>query len=181
MPQSSTAPNTMTASRTMTDLAHPAQPARKALWIPTLFVGLMLLVVVVNGTLVYFAEHTFSGLDTDQAYQEGIEYNTILKDAAASAALGWTAHAAFTPVTAGRHVVVTVTDKAGKPVQGLQMTGHLVRPISTAFDQMLTLRHEGDGVYGTDVTLPGNGSWELRLEASGGPADWQTVLRVFVK
>jgi hypothetical protein len=54
----------------MTDLARPQ---RRSLWIPALFVGLMLLVVVVNGTMMYFAQSTFSGLDTDQAYQQGIQ------------------------------------------------------------------------------------------------------------
>jgi nitrogen fixation protein FixH len=168
----------MTMSTMTTELA---QPRRRSLWIPALFIGLMLLVVAVNGTMMYFAESTFSGLDTDKAYQEGIEYNAILKDAAASAALGWTAKAAFTPVAGGRHMTVAITDKAGAPVEGLQVTGHLVRPVSTAFDQRLTLRHEGAGLYGADVALPANGNWELRLEATGGAADWQSAQRVFVK
>jgi nitrogen fixation protein FixH len=165
----------------MTDASTGAQPQRKALWIPALFVGMMLLVVAVNGTMMFFAESTFSGLDTDKAYQEGIEYNAILKDAAASAALGWTAKTEITKVTAGRHIAVTITDKAGQPVESLRVNGHLVRPVSTAFDQALTLRQEGAGIYGTDVTLPANGSWELRLEATGGATDWQIVQRVFVK
>jgi nitrogen fixation protein FixH len=178
MMQSSTARNTVTMSTTMTDLARPQ---RRSLWIPALFVGLMLLVVVVNGTMMYFAESTFSGLDTDQAYQEGIQYNTILKDAEASAALGWTAKTTVTPAGAGRHLAVSITDKSGKPVQGLELTAHLVRPVSTAFDQRLTLRAEGNGVYGTDVTLPVLGSWELRLAAETGATDWQVVQRIFMK
>jgi len=168
----------MTTGTTMIDMVHPP---RKSLWIPALFVGLMLLVVAVNGTMMFFAQSTFSGLDTEKSYEEGIEYNSVLKEAAASAALGWTAKTTFTPVVGGRHVAVTVIDKAGSPVEGLHVIGHLVRPVSTAFDQLLTLRHEGNGVYGADIALPANGSWELRLEAAGGPSDWQTVQRVFVK
>jgi nitrogen fixation protein FixH len=171
---SSTGQNTMT----MTNLTPPQ---RKSMWIPALFVGLMLLVVAVNGTMMFFAQSTFSGLDTTTAYQEGIEYNAILKEAAASAALGWTAKTTFTPGIGGRHFAVTIADKAGKPVEGLHVVGHLVRPVSTAFDQRLTLRQEGNGIYGADAVLPANGSWELRLEATGGVADWQTVQRVFVK
>ena len=174
MAQYSTARNTTT----MTDVA---QPQRKSLWIPALFVGLMLLVVAVNGTMMFFAESTFSGLDTDKAYQEGIEYNAILKEAAASAALSWTAKTTVTPSTAGRHLAVTVTDKNGQPVQGLTLVAHLVRPVSTALDQRLTLRSEGAGIYGADVVLPANGNWELRLSSVDGAADWQTVQRIFVK
>src|SRR3954469_23813706 len=76
---------------TMTDLAQNARPQRKSLWIPALFIGLMLLVVVVNGTMMYLAESTFSGLDNETAYQDGLEYNATLQEAAASAALGWSA------------------------------------------------------------------------------------------
>jgi nitrogen fixation protein FixH len=165
----------------MINAARHTPPTRKALWIPALFFGLMLLVVVVNGTMMYFAESTFSGLDTDQAYQQGVQYNAILKEAEASAALGWTAKTTVTPAGAGRHIAVTLIDKSARPVQDLELTAHLVRPVSTAFDQRLTLRAEGDGVYGTDVTLPVLGSWELRLSAETGATDWQVVQRIFVK
>lgn len=178
MAQSSTARSTVTMSRAMTDLARPQ---RRSLWIPALFVGLMLLVVVVNGTMMYFAQSTFSGLDTDQAYQQGIQYNTILKEAEASAALGWTAKTTVTPAGAARHLAVSIIDKGGKPVQGLELTAHLVRPVSTAFDRKLTLGAEGNGIYGTDVTLPALGSWELRLAAETGATDWQVVQRIFIK
>jgi nitrogen fixation protein FixH len=176
MAQSSTARSTM--ATTMTELARPQ---RRSLWIPALFIGLMLMVVAVNGTMMFFAESTFSGLDTDQSYQQGIQYNAILKDAEASAALGWTAKTTVTGTGMARHLAVTLTDKTGKPVEGLAVSAHLVRPVSTAFDQRVTLRAEGNGVYGTDVTLPGLGSWELRLAAETGAADWQVTQRIFVK
>jgi nitrogen fixation protein FixH len=165
----------------MTDLTQNTRPQRRSLWIPTLMVALMLGVVAVNGTLIFFAQSTFSGLDTTKAYQEGVEYNAILKEAAASAALGWTAKTTVSPAVGGRHLAVAITDKAGQPVQGLTLLAHLVRPVSTAFDQQLTLRSEGAGIYGTDVVLPANGNWELRLSAQDGATDWQVVQRIFVK
>lgn len=175
------APSSAARSATMTDLSGNAEPQRKSLWIPTLMVGLMLLVVAVNGTMIFFAESTFSGLDTEQSYKEGIEYNAILKEAAASAALGWNAKTEFGEIAGGRHVAVAITDKDGRPVEGLRIRAHLVRPVSTEFDQLLTLRPEGRGVYGADVALPAGGSWELRLSASRGETNWQAVQRVFVK
>jgi len=168
------------AAPTMTELARTA-PQRKSLWIPALMVGLMLGVVAVNGTMIFFAQSTFSGLDTDQAYKEGIEYNTILKESAASAALAWSAKTAFSGTAGNRHVTVTITDKNGAPVDDLALTAHLVRPVSTAFDQFLVLRPEGRGVYGADVAMPAAGSWELRLSATAGETNWQSMQRVFVK
>lgn len=174
------APSSAGRRTTMIDAAR-TQPSRKSLWIPALFFGLMLLVVMVNGTMIFFAQSTFSGLDTDQAYQQGLQYNTTLREAEASASLGWTALTTVTPAASGRHITVTLSDKRGKPVRGLQIDAHLVRPVSKTYDQRLTLRAEGDGVYGTDVTLPALGSWELRLSAEAGAIDWQVVQRLFVK
>jgi nitrogen fixation protein FixH len=95
--------------------------------------------------------------------------------------LGWTAKTTITPTAGGRHLSVTITDKAGQPVQGLTVDAHLVRPVSTALDQRLTLRSEGAGIYGSDVNLPAEGSWELRLSALDGATDWQVVQRIYVK
>jgi len=141
----------------------------------------MLLVVAVNATLIYFAEHTFSGLDTEKYYQEGVDYNVSLKDAAASAALGWRAVTAIETYGAQRRVRVSIADKSGAPVVGLTVSLHLVRPISTAFDQVLKLEPAAPGVYGADVDLPALGAWELRLEATRGEARWQATQRLFVK
>jgi nitrogen fixation protein FixH len=156
-------------------------PQRRALWIPWLFVGLMLIVIVVNGVMIYLAEDTFSGLDTEKYYQEGIDYNTTLKDAAASAALGWTAKTSIEPNGSARQVRVEITDKDGAPVAGLSVALHLVRPVSTALDQHLDLKPLAPGIYAADVQLPALGAWELRLQATGGKAPWQSTQRLFVK
>ena len=166
---------------TMTDFPIGAKPQRRALWIPWTFVGLMLVVVAVNATLIYYAEHTFSGLDTEKYYQEGVDYNTSLKDAAASAALGWTGKVSIDPSAAGHTVRVTIADKTGAPVSGLHVSMHLVRPVSTAMDQSLELKPVGAGIYGAEVKLPALGAWEVRLEATGGKATWQATQRLFVK
>ena len=167
----------------MIDAARNHQPERKSLWIPALFIGLMLGVVAVNGTMVYFAEDTFSGLDTKHYYEQGNEYNEIIKDAAASAALGWDAQAALAPTADGHHISLKIADKSGQPVTGLMLQVHVVRPVSTAYDQVLVLKPSSaaPGTYGTDVTLPGLGVWELRFSSPDGSTPWQMTERVFVK
>jgi nitrogen fixation protein FixH len=167
----------------MIDTARNHQPERKSLWIPALFVGLMLGVVAVNGTMMYFAEHTFSGLDTKNPYEQGNEYNAIMKDAAASAALGWTARAAVAPTAGGHRLSVEISDKTGQPVTGLHLQVHLVRPVSTAFDQVLALKPSTTkpGTYAADVALPALGVWELRFSSPDGSTPWQMTERVFVK
>ena len=174
-----------TTSTTMTNMRMGAtgQPVRRALWIPGIFVGFMLIVIAVNATMVYFAEHTFSGLDTDSYYQEGVQYNSALKEGAASTALGWTAKADIQPNGDSRRLHLWITDKRGLPVTGLKVSVHVVRPVSTAYDQLLALHpsETEQGVYVGEVHLPGPGSWELRISATGGSAPWQSTQRLFVK
>ncbi|HVO04924.1 MAG TPA: FixH family protein [Candidatus Cybelea sp.] len=160
-----------------------SQPQRRSLWIPGIFVGGMLVVIAVNAALVYFATHTFSGLDTDAYYQEGVQYNAVLKDAAASAALGWSAKADIQPNGGSRRLSLWITDKSGLPLTGLKVSVHMVRTISTAFDQLVTMQPSAteQGVYVGDVHLSGAGIWELRITATGGKVPWESTQRLFVK
>lgn len=163
--------------------ADSVAPQRRALWIPAIFVGLMALVVAVNGTLIYFALHTFSGLDTDHAYQEGLDYNKTLAAAAASAALGWQANIAVTPIATGDRLTLHLVDKNGQAITGLTITGQMVRTVSAALDQSIALSPVpgSPGDYQTDVTLPARGNWELRLEARGDGPEWQLIEHLFIK
>jgi len=167
----------MTPSSTGPAMNRAIAP-RKSLWIPAVFVGFMLTVVAVNGTMIFFAQSTFSGLDTTRYYQQGLEYNAVLEASAAGAALGWSAKTELS----GNHLTVRIADRAGEPVSGLNVTVHLVRPATTAFDQVLTLQTSNEpGRYGADLTLSGAGAWELRISATGGAAPWQATQRIFVK
>jgi nitrogen fixation protein FixH len=158
-------------------------PTRKSLWIPAIFVGFMLVVIAVNATLIYFATHTFSGLDTERYYQEGVQYNTAIKEGEESAALGWSAQTEIQNFDGGRRLHVWIVDKAGLPVSGLTVEAHVVRPTSTAFDQVVTLRPSATekGVYVAELTLPAVGVWDIRLAATGRQGSWQSNKRLFVK
>ena len=62
----SSAPRNTTMVMTMTDASIASKPQRRSLWIPWIFIGSMLVVVAVNAMLIYYAAHTFSGLDTEK-------------------------------------------------------------------------------------------------------------------
>jgi nitrogen fixation protein FixH len=167
----------MRPSSTAPAMSRAAAP-RKALWIPAVFVCFMLTVVAVNGTMIFFAQSTFSGLDTTRYYEQGVDYNAVLQASAVSAALGWSAKAEY----AGNRLTLKMADKAGKPLNGLKVEVHLVRPTTTAFDQVLTLLASSEpGFYSAGLKLAGAGAWELRISATGGAAPWQATQRIFVK
>ena len=64
-------------------------------WIPYAFVAFFGVVLLANGTMIGLAFATWTGLETEGAYQKGLAYNRVLDRARAQAALGWRVDLAF--------------------------------------------------------------------------------------
>ena len=156
--------------------------ARRPHWVPMLFVAGFLVVIAVNATLVYFAQDTFSGLETASPYERGLEYNKALAAEAAQERLGWQSQAEITAESDGtRSLAVRMTDRDGRPMDGLKLSAYLVRPSNEGLDLTIAPRPVGDGRYVAAFALPAAGQWELRLVAEGDGAAWQHSERLFVK
>jgi nitrogen fixation protein FixH len=136
---------------------------RRSLWIPWTFVGGMLLVVAVNGGLIYAALSTFTGVTVGRAYDKGRAYNDVLQEAARQEALGWRPEVQLT----GGMLRVTVRDREGLPVPG-RLDGLLLRPLEGT-ELPLDLGAIAPGQWLAAVA-PKPGQWEarLRLTAADG-------------
>lgn len=145
---------------------QPYDPTRSR-WIPWVFVGGMLVVVVVNAVMVWFALSTFTGVTTARSYERGRAYNDVLEEAARQDALGWQARVRLQ----GGIVTVEVRDAQNAPVRGA-LQGALHRPLKREAVP-LRFREYGPGRYTAEVVnLPG-GQWEARLtlQAAAGRLD----------
>ena len=131
-------------------------PARGR-WIPWVFVGMMLLVIGVNGILIASALRSFTGTTTGHAYDRGRAYNHILAEAERQAALGWQASVAL----AGGVLSVGVVDGGGAPVGG-RLTGLLLRPLDGR-TLPLDFAEAGPGRWTAPALPPAAGQWEARL------------------
>jgi len=142
-------------------------------WIPYTFLAGFAVVLVANGTLLYFALTTFSGLSTQHAYVKGLAYNDRVADAQAQAALGWSWDmglvAVDVPLEDPSRRVVTVRasgrDAAGDPLDGMALTATIRRPTEQGFDQTVELAPVGPGAYQARVSLPKPGQWDVLLTA----------------
>lgn len=150
-------------------------------WVPMLFIGGFLIVVAVNGALIFFAEDTFSGLETENPYERGLDYNKTLDADAAQKKLGWQYQAAITGSGGTRTLEVRLTDRAGHALDRLALAAYLVRPSNDGLDLTLAPQAAGDGRYTATFTLPAEGQWELRVVARDDSHTWQHSERVFVK
>lgn len=151
-------------------------------WIPMLFIAGFLVVIGVNGALIFFAEDTFSGLETESAYERGLNYNKALAAQAAQDQLGWRYQAAISDETGGQRTLrVRMTDQNGRPLEDLELEAHLIRPSNDGMDMSVTPKLAGDGTYVAEFALPAPGQWDLRLVARRGDLAWQQSERLFVK
>ena len=131
-------------------------PARGR-WIPWVFAGMMLIVVAVNGVLIYSAVHSFTGTTTGKAYDRGRAYNHVLEEAERQAALGWVPHVGL----AGGRLQVSVLDREGGPVPG-RLQGLLHRPLDGRAVP-LAFSAVAAGIWSAEAATPAAGQWEARL------------------
>lgn len=124
------------------------------------FVAFFGLIFAVNGLFMYQAIHTFPGQTVDNPYEAGLEYNRTLAQAAAEARLGWKAQVG----QSGETIRLIVQDSAGRPVEGLTVSGKIERPATEQGRRMIQLKEVSAGSYQvalSDMT----GAWDFSATA----------------
>lgn len=141
-------------------------------WYPWIFVGLFVVVFVVNMTMMKFATSTFSGLTVEHAFEKGNAYNAEIAAERAQAALGWTARLVVVNADAEDEDARTVrwrvsfTDADKTPIDGLIIKAEIDRPTVTGHDIAMTFDPVAPGTYEAETLLPFKGQWDVRLIAS---------------
>lgn len=148
-------------------------------WLGGLF-GAMLLA---NGIFVYYALTTFTGLETQHAYKEGLAYNTELEHARTQTALGWQVDLTQGPLVDGAvDFTLRYTDRNGAPLTALAIDAVLRHPATKARDRKVALRETAPGIYQGRVEGISAGQWEIRLTAAGATdTAHQRIERLWIK
>ncbi len=153
-------------------------------WYPYIFVALFLVVVVVNGIMAYFATTTFSGLETEHAYDRGVAYNRTIAQEEEQRRLGWSVGLTVVRPSgeagARADVSVSIRDRDGRPLDGAGVTADIRRPTDSRHDRTAVLPARGNGAYGALVDLPLPGQWDVRIRAEHGTASHLLRQRVSV-
>lgn len=148
-----------------------ARERKPGWWYPYIFVGAFVVVVGVNGTLAFFATSTFTGLQTEGAYEKGLAYNQNLALAKAQQEMGWTVEPTVTPVKAGEtrraDIAIRYRDRDGRAVDGMEVKAKLIRPTTKGYDHEVALAARGGGTYGAIIELPLPGVWDMDAVAVG--------------
>ncbi|MCC7166164.1 MAG: FixH family protein [Rhodospirillales bacterium] len=158
----------------MTAMARP-----RGWWYPWIFVGGFAVVVVVNGIMIWFATTTFTGLETERAYEKGLAYNQAIDEARAEAVLGWKVDADLEPkADGGVRALARFADRDGKAIEGLEVEGRLIRPTQSGHDQSFTLAAAGPGLYEASLVPGLAGLWEFQILARKGDLRHRTSRRL---
>jgi len=124
--------------------------------------------LAVNFVFATYAVKTFSGLDSDNPYDTGLAYNKEIAAAKAQADLGWTVDLTRTPESGATQITVSVKDKAGQPVSGLDVSLHFFYPATRKLDQRVSAAAVAEGIYSGAAPLsPGRWDVEVDLNRNG--------------
>lgn len=119
-------------------------------------------IFAVNGVLLWQAVATHSGLVASEPYRKGLGYNRRIEADERQQSLGWTTLAT---VERSHGVSITLLDRLGEPVTGLQLVGTIGRPSTGHRDLALRFFEQAPGRYVAPVSGLDAGAWLLSVGA----------------
>ncbi len=151
-------------------------------WIPWLFVAFFGVVLAANLTMVWIGYASWTGLVTDRAYDEGLQYDRVLDALERQRRLGWQVEieAALEHGLDGR-LTMRAREADGRPLEGARARVRFVRPTLEGHDFTIELKPRGEGRYAADFTLPLAGVWDLHLELRRGADRFLAVERAVLR
>jgi len=145
--------------------------------IPLYFVAFFVVLALLDGLFIYLATSTHTGVVTQQAYEQGLNYNRTVAQAEAAEALGWK----ITTDLKGEQFRATLRDAKGQPIEDAIVTATWFRPTQEGHDFTTPLAPVGEGVYAAEVTTPILGLWEVRVNATWQQQNYQHHQRLTVQ
>ena len=157
-------------------------PAKARSKIPWIFVGFFLAIFVANGAMIAVALSTWTGLETNTPYEDGLAYNDRLAEREAQEALGWRVALALEPTINGAaELKVRLRGPSGKPLYADEVRASFKRPTVEGHDFEVSLEDRGAGLYGQEVMLPLPGQWDVKLQVTKGDDRHSSRRRVMLK
>jgi nitrogen fixation protein FixH len=117
-------------------------------------------VLAVVAATIWVASRSYERTVVADPYESGIHHD---RDRRRAEALGWTLAVDEDGLHAGPEAVlaVTLSDKAGAPLDGASVTFRVSRPGTIRFDRSAPARPEGRGRYAAVLPMTEAGFWDL--------------------
>lgn len=129
-------------------------------------------ILAANLAMVFAATSSFPGLVAKNSWVASQDFTRMV---AAREELGWSPAVGYEP----GEIFVEVTDEAGAPVRGVELTALVGRPSNAREDQEVTLAANGDRYVAPLSLAPGNWRIEVRWSGPDGRA-FKAETKIFV-
>lgn len=154
---------------------------RRSRWIPWAFVGFFVVVILVNGTMIWFAFSSWTGLEAKSAYKQGRVYNQALERARTQDALGWTVDFDFEKTGVRRaRLALELEDASANLIRGARVDARLQRPTHEGHDFETLLAWQPNGRYEAEIPFPLAGVWDVKLDVAAPGGAYRMTERVFL-
>ena len=153
--------------------------AMRGRYIPWLFVAGFLLVIAVNGTMIWFAVGSFSGLYTTKPRDRGLHYNDVIAAQQERDALGWRIGTSWQ--AEAHRLELEVYDRDGRPLADATVRVELVRPAEKRQPLRVALVAVEPGRHAGRVDLPAHGNWDLDIVVERDGRRFAQTKRMFLR
>lgn len=148
------------------------------------WIGLIVVVLLANVTMVVLAVVTNPGLVVEDYYERGRTYAETRAAQQLARPGGWEVRLDL-PDTIVRGVPiglrVAAIDERGLPVHASRARLYVYRPADAQADFDLPLATEAPGIVGTDVVFPLPGVWDLIVQVEAGDRVYDLARRISVR
>jgi len=117
-----------------------------------------------NAVLIRAATSTFGGVEVDSSYKAGLKFRDEIAAVRAQDAREWSVKAALERGRNGAaELTLTVRDRAGTPLAGLDAVARLEHPADARHDHAIALAPAGPGAF-KGATDAEPAQWDLVIE-----------------
>ena len=148
-------------------------------FVPWLFVAGFAIVIAVNGTMMWLAIGSFSGLYSDHARERGVHYNDVVAEQQSRDALGWTVKVSWQP--GSDRLEFALGDATGQPLEATVMTVELIRPAEKRPPVEVAISDLGGGRFSGRVELPARGNWDADIVVEARGQRFALTKRLFLR
>lgn len=146
------------------------------------WLGLLLLVVLINVVFIVTAFNTTPGLVDKNYYEKGrdVEKN-FLKKQQAKNRLGWEINLTMPDevyVGQATNFSINVSDATGMPLRGANARLQAYRPSDADADYISAMEVVTDGVFQSRLTLPLKGIWDIKVVIQQGEEELEISRRI---
>ena len=131
--------------------------------------------------MAYLAVETFSGVQTEKPYENGLAFNRDIAVARAQDAKNWRVEDHIKRMEGGNTTIeVRVFDATGLVISGLGLTVTLKAPADRRHDHRVELAENGNGIY-NGSTPSEAGQWDVETVAQqNGDVVYHSINRIIL-